>query len=130
MRVFTVHADPRRRAPDNEAVLVKEGFCWPAALFTVLWALWHRLWLAAALMVAVGIGLGLGMDYAGLSPVAVGAVQAGYVLLIGFSANDWRRRKLARQGLTLVDVAAADGLLGAERRFFETRYKMADGGRT
>ena len=31
----------------DDIVAVKEGFCWPAFLFSLVWATFHRLWLFA-----------------------------------------------------------------------------------
>ena len=58
MRIYTVHL-PAAAGDTGEdraaaAVLVKEGFCWPAFFFAPLWALWHRLWLFFALVLAGG----------------------------------------------------------------------------
>ena len=47
MRLYSVHLRRHGLDPDRDIVLVKEGFSWPALLFSFLWALRHQLWLAA-----------------------------------------------------------------------------------
>ena len=54
MRLYSVHLRRHGLDPDRDSVLGKEGFSWPALLFSFLWALRHRLWLAAvAIFLAV-----------------------------------------------------------------------------
>ncbi len=47
--IYTVHVRGRGRA-DDDVVLVKDGFSWPAFFFSLIWALWHRLWFFALIM--------------------------------------------------------------------------------
>lgn len=58
MRSYTLHlpadARPGESVELDRAVLVRDGFSWPAFAFTVLWFLFHRLWIAA-LVVLVGL---------------------------------------------------------------------------
>ena len=64
MRVYTVHA-PVASGADLAAadkfVFVRDGFHFWAAVATVIWLLWHRLWLVLigwiALMVAIQFGM-------------------------------------------------------------------------
>ena len=125
MRIYTVHVDPVSAARDREAALVPEGFCWPAALFTVFWALYHRLWGWALALAAIGGSLGGVAAWAHLDPAVSAAVQAGYLALVGFHANDWRRRRLARRGYLLADVVAARDFRAAEQRFFDRQALWA-----
>ena len=123
MRIFTVHLGPRSGpfagAGARELVLVKEGFCWPAALFTVLWALWHRLWFTAAGLVLVpGVVYGA-VQYADLDTSVQVATALGIRLVIGVFANDWRRLELKRRGFEEAGVVAARGLDAAELRACE-----------
>ncbi|MFQ5958519.1 MAG: DUF2628 domain-containing protein [Alphaproteobacteria bacterium] len=119
MRVYTVLVDPAATENDQNAVLLREGFSWPAALFTVLWAVYHRLWLWVAILLAVGAVLGAGMRWLGLDAVSQAAIQVGYMVLVGFHANDWRRRHLVKRGYILAGVAVGRDLVAAEQRFFD-----------
>lgn len=125
MRLYTVHLSGRATSPDRDAVLVREGFCWPACLFTVFWALWHRMWLVALMLVLAGAGLSIGLEALGFDPLSQAAVMLGYLVLVGYSANDWRRRALKRSGLVEVGVVVGDRREAAERRYFDRMKALA-----
>src|SRR3954447_18119157 len=67
MKIYTLHLPQHARPGDPEildaAELVKDGFSWGAFLFTFLWLLFHRLWLAGiavlVAMIAFDIALAL-----------------------------------------------------------------------
>lgn len=125
MRLYTVHL--RRHGPDADSdfVLIKEGFCWPAFFLGPLWALWHRLWLAALVLLVANLalsGVGMALHLDGLSQ---GAVSVGFAAIVGFVANDLRRRGLERRHFTLAAVVAAAGREAAERRFLDGEPALA-----
>ena len=121
MRVYTVHERPIPQGVDRDVVLIKEGFCWPAFFVTVLWALYHRLWLGVIVYLAAAAVLGVGIQAAGPDEVTETAVAVGFALVVGFEANDWRRRSLARRGYRLRGVAAGQNLEAAEQRLFTAK---------
>ena len=98
-RIYTVHLRPESPAPDREAVLIREGFAFWAGLFTFLWALRHRLWFWAIILLAVQVGIAWAIDTFALAPVMLVALGGALFLLVGFAAPDWRRAGLARRGL-------------------------------
>jgi hypothetical protein len=123
VRFYTVHT---RRGPwspsdlgGQETIFVKDGFAWGAFLFTAVWALWRRMWLAALVMLAGSLALGLVSDLLDMPPAFDAAVGLAWSLLIGFEANDWRRRSLERRGFVEVAVVSGISLTDAERRFFD-----------
>ena len=122
MRVYTVHlAAP----PKPDLVMVREGFSWPAALFAVPWALWHRLWLVALLFLAAQAVLGGLAQALGAGQTDQAALSAGLAAIIGLVANDLRRWTLGRRGFAEAGVVAGSGLEAAEHRFLETRPVLA-----
>lgn len=118
MRVYTVHIRQWSAASDREAVFVREGFSWGAFFCSVLWALWYRLWVAALLIFAVSVLLGIAGSLLRLDPLMQSALGLALALIIGWEANDWRRRALDRRGYVTAAVIAARSRLEAERRFF------------
>ncbi|HAD86887.1 MAG TPA: DUF2628 domain-containing protein, partial [Rhodospirillaceae bacterium] len=64
MRVFTVHIRRHALDPDKDVRLIKEGFSWPAFLFSFLWALWNRMWWTALGLFVIVSGVGLAVEYA------------------------------------------------------------------
>jgi hypothetical protein len=117
-RIYTVHVRQWSASTDREAVFVREGFSWGAFFFSVLWALRYRMWLTAIFLFVVSVALSLACDLLRLDPTSESAIGLALALIIGWEANDWRRRSLARRGYVTAAVIAAENLLEAERRFF------------
>ena len=123
MRIYSVHIQRtghnKGRDPDRGLVLVKEGFSWPAFLFSGLWALWHRMWLWATIIIAANVALNLVLQHLGGDSVTQGIISFGIAVIIGMIANDLRRRSLAYKDYREFGVVAADNLPAAECRFFD-----------
>jgi NhaP-type Na+/H+ or K+/H+ antiporter len=119
MRLYTVHIRRNSEAPDHQAILVREGFSWGAFLFTVLWALWRRMWLGAFLILLGALLIDSLAQLANLDELSETVLFFAYALYIGFAGNDWRRRNLARRGFDEVAVVGARGIDDAERRYFD-----------
>jgi len=125
MRIYTVHR--RQDAGQPDFVLVKEGFCWPAFVVALPWALWHRmwltvLWLAAAFVLTGALGAVLGLDGLGGTVLFL-----GLAVLAGIFGNDLRRGSLARRGYAEEGVVAADNEDAAFRRFLTEAPLYAGG---
>jgi hypothetical protein len=125
LRVYTVHTPPARRkrweALDPLPGLVKEGFSWPAFVFGVVWALYHRLWIVAALLVALTTGLGVAFEELRLDPVSASLIFFAVAVLVGMFGNDWKRASLRRRGYRADGVVTAANLETALRRYLDLR---------
>jgi hypothetical protein len=119
MRLYTVQCRAGGPAGDPDVVLIKEGFCWPALFIPLLWALYHRLWWGVAAYIAVAAALGLAADLAHLAEPVQSVIMLGLALVVGWSANDWRRWTLERQGYRDCGVVAGRRLTAAEQRLFD-----------
>ncbi len=133
IRIYTVHtkllsSPPQATDHDDEVVLVREGFSWPACVLAGLWACWHRMWRHAAFLFGVAAGLIVFFDWMAVPPAPRLAVLLGYFLLVGFQANDWRRGDLARRGFDLTAVVAAPDGDAAALRFLENRSETRESG--
>lgn len=104
----------------DEAAVIREGICWPAVFFGPLWALRHGLWFVAAGLAAALIGLGLAGSLLRPDPATAAAALIGFMLLVGWAANDWRRGALEDRGWRMAGLAAADGPDAALFRYLET----------
>ena len=125
MRIYTVHeksglSDKGAGAAD-EAVPVKEGFSWRAFILSPLWALWHRLWLAAIVFFLANMVLSQLLVGFGANEAARGAASLALALIIGWTANDFRRRKLNKLGFRERAVVIAGNKETALQRYMETR---------
>ena len=120
MRSYTLHlpsdARPGEAVGLDRAVLVADGFSWPAFAYTVLWFLFHRLWIAAlivlvGLVALAGAGVALGL------PTGAGLIASLLAAwLIGLEASSLRRWTLARRGWP-----ARDAVIAASREEAEAR---------
>lgn len=127
MRFYTVHTRGDVVDPDRDLAVVKEGFSWPAFVFSFLWALWHRMWLLALALLAVELAVAAAGDALGVGSAGQGVIALGVAVVIGYVANDLRRGHLGRQGFDLAGVAAADGRDEALRRFLDSRPALSFG---
>lgn len=120
LRVYTAHLPPAS-SDDPMPALVKEGFSWPGFFFGVVWALWHRLWIEAAALLALFIAAGVAFDAAGIGEPFDSTVMFAIALLIGFNGNDWRRQSLRRRGYQEAGVVVGPDADTALRRFLDLR---------
>lgn len=111
MRTYTVHMPREARSDDplsyERALLVRDGFNWVAFFFSVLWMLWHRLWLAALLTAIVLFAVSLGLEAIGLGEGASLLVTLLVAVLIGLEGSTLRRWTYARRGMPVSDVVLA-----------------------
>ena len=126
MRIYTVFIPPRSDGPNEPdpiggAEAVKEGFSWPAFVLSVFWALWHGLWLAALLFFAANGILALILELLGADPLSAGAASLGLAAIICWTANDFRRAKLAARGFAEQAPVIAASAETAIRRYFESQ---------
>jgi len=119
MRIYTVHIPSGAADAQEKAVFVREGFNWAAFLFHFLWAFYHRLWLSGIAIMGVFVTFGIVEELHIVTRVGLSVLQLGFLVFVGFHANDWLRSQLGRRGYILSDVTAADDLLHAEQRYFE-----------
>ena len=123
-KVYTAHVRGRGSI-DEDIVFVKDGFSWPAFFFTFIWALWHRLWLFALIVVAGGTAVGMISEFLDLDPLTDSVLGLAWAVLVGYEANDARRRGLAARDYDLEDIVLGQNLTQAEHRFFLKHQHIA-----
>jgi hypothetical protein len=118
MRTYTVHlprgAKPTDPAAYERAILVRDGFNWAAFFFSVLWMLWHRLWLAAVLTLIALVAFSAALDALEIAPDMAALASLLVAILIGLEASSLRRWTYARRGMPVADVVAAPDYDGAD----------------
>lgn len=122
MNIYTVHhrqeATGSLTGLADDAVLVKQGFSWPAFLVPLFWLVWKRMWIVLALYLAVEMGLAA-VTYTELaSQGAVAAASLAVNLILGFQGNDLYRWTLERRRYREQAVVAGRDLAAAEHRYF------------
>jgi ABC-type branched-subunit amino acid transport system permease subunit len=110
MRLYTIHQGPPDKDGDPRLAAIKEGFSWPALLFTVLWSLWHGMWLVTVVVAAIQLVLGWLIVRFGADPVTDAVLNLAINVILGLVGNDLRRWTLAGRGYDeAAIVAAPDG---------------------
>ncbi len=125
MRVYTVHLRRHGLIPDQDLVLVREGFSFWAFLFTFVWALWHCMWWTALGLFIVMMAAGLGAETLLGSGLGSFAVTLALALAIGYLAGDLRCRDLQARGFAEVGVVAAPDADAALFRFLDQQPALA-----
>ncbi|NQU62618.1 MAG: DUF2628 domain-containing protein [Rhodospirillales bacterium] len=127
MRIYSVHLRRHGLDPDRDIKLVKEGFSWPAFFLGALWALWHRLWGPAAVILIAYLVVGFAVHKISLDPLSRAALYLGLAAIVGYLGNDLRCRKLARLGFALGGVAQGKDSDLALHRYLVNTPDMAAG---
>lgn len=128
MASFSVMLPPiavgREAEAMERAVFLKDGFNLYAFLFTGIWLLAKRLWLAFLIFAVLWLCLILGGRLVGINPLAIVLAQALIGVFLGLEGGRLLERKLTRQGWSLAGVVEGRKLEEAERRFFERAHPV------
>lgn len=125
MHVYSAHIRRGGLDPDRDIVLVKEGFCWPAAMFPPFWAIWLGMWASALALTAVFAVVVAVIGYFSLGGTAPLWLVGGFAVMAGLLGNDLRRAHLTRRGFSVEDVVIAANMAEAEHRFFDRHPVLA-----
>lgn len=122
MPVYTVHA-PMTNGADLAATdrfaFVRDGFHFWAAVLTVIWLAWNRLWLALIGWIVLMAAIQYGLAKLGAGGDAILFVDVLIAVLVGFEAASLQRWTLSRRNWRQLDIVVADDEESAERRFFD-----------
>jgi hypothetical protein len=128
MPVYTVHAPPSNGAEETPAsdrfVFVRDGFYVWAFIASLLWLVYHRLWLTLLGYIGLTIAVSSAMALLHVDAGARMLVLILISLLLGFEAGSLWRWTLQRRGYRQLDLVVADNAVAAERRFFD-RWSVA-----
>jgi hypothetical protein len=102
--------------PAERAILVRDGFAFLAFLVPPLWLLWHRLWIEAALALAVSVGLTVLGETAGLGFLGA-ALSLLVSIYVGLEGPALRINALRRRGWHDRGVVEAANAGEAEIRY-------------
>jgi hypothetical protein len=114
MRIYTVYVS-------NDLALnivpIKEGFNWVAFIFSPLWAAFHRLWFVVLGVVLASVCLAWFLFALGGDFVVQAIALLGLAIIIGWTANDFKRQNLVERGFKEVAILLADGKETAIARY-------------
>ncbi len=123
MALFNV-LEPPDGKPER-VLFIREGFCWSALIFTVLWALLHRMWVVAALLFTAFAVVMLVEALGLIGPVLAGITHFTISLLFGFEARRLQSLSLERSNFQPVGLIEATSLEAAELSYFASRTRSA-----
>ena len=124
MKSFYVLTAPAAVDPDRDTVFIRDGFSWLAFLFPLPWMLFRRLWLSAAISVALYlVSIFIAEQYAlDAVPVACSFLISLWVSLEGGEA---RVRRYERLGWQVERILAAQNVADAEAIHFADKAANA-----
>lgn len=119
MALFNI-LEPADGKPER-VMFIREGFSWGALIFTVLWALFHRMWVVAACLFAVIAVVAMAESRELLGPALGAALNLAIAVIFGFEARRLQSLSLERAGFRPVGLIEATSLEAAELSYFATR---------
>ncbi|MCR6502961.1 DUF2628 domain-containing protein [Shinella sp. CPCC 101442] len=117
MATFLVLIPPGTKSGDEKARIIRDRFSWIALFVPVLWLLWHRAWLAAALAFAVqALGSAIS-DHPVFGLTGLGICLAAS-LLVALEGPSMVVAGLERKGWTVDAAIVADDRATAEEIYY------------
>lgn len=113
MATFLVLIPPGAKSQDERARFIRDRFSWLALFLPVIWLLWHRAWLAAALAFTVQ-ALGSAVADHPVFGLAGLGLYVATGLLVALEGPSMVVASLERRGWTVDAVIAADDRETAE----------------
>lgn len=119
MARFTVLEAPD--GSEDRVLFIPEGFSWAAMIFSVFWALFHRLWVAAAVLIFIFTAIALADDWGLIGFSFSAPIKLAVLVVFGFEAR--RIQVFAREqvGYRRVGLVEASSLDAAELSYFVQR---------
>ena len=128
MNLYTVHyrhEDSHSLASLAErAILVRDGFSWPALVLGPAWLAWRSMWIVLAIYVAVMLVIVAAARLFGLPDGVSLVVTAAVNLLLALEGNGLYRWSLERRRYHERAVVTGASLAEAEERFFASRTAL------
>lgn len=122
MALFTILESPQGEI--DKVTFVKEGFAPAALVFTVLWALWHRMWVVAAALFAILVAISLAVSLLNLNSTAASLLEIAVGLIFGFEARRLWIMSLERSGYRQAGLIEASNQEAAELAYFANRPRL------
>ncbi|XVN41703.1 MAG: DUF2628 domain-containing protein [Rickettsia endosymbiont of Argas persicus] len=112
MNIYTIYINQEQK--NNNFIVIEESFSWTAALLSVFWALYHKMWLP----VVIAISINIIVKVINI-PELTFALKLIVMLVFGFFASDMRENYLKRNNYELKDIVVAGSKIEAELKFLK-----------
>lgn len=119
LKIYTVHTNPDAKRLEDGVRFVPENFSIWAFIFTLFWALYHRLWGFALVIAVLNLGLYIAVEEGYLNEKALACLQVILQLWVGYQAHDALRGGLRRRGFALTALTSGETQMRAEQRYFD-----------
>ena len=103
----------------DEVVAIKEGFCWPAFLFSMIWAIFYRLWIYVFYLVLINSIFFILIFQLAENHFVIIFSLMGVLISFGYIANDARRSNLRKKGFFEQIIVIAPTKNTAIRRYLD-----------
>ncbi|AIL65385.1 hypothetical protein NOVO_05055 [Rickettsiales bacterium Ac37b] len=115
--IYTIHV---KNNDFNNAVLIKEGnFCLTALIFGIFWALYHRMWLIALILLGINILIGNTMHSQIITEIGGAVLQLCINIIFSLFAYDLRRITLSLKGYKIIDIMRGTSSSDAQYRWLD-----------
>lgn len=112
MNIYSVYADSSKK--DNELILIKQGFSFIAGFFNFFWAIYHKMWSIAIVLMIISFFLGA----TGPSFIAY-SINLSILFIFGFFASEIREYYAVKKGYDLSDIIIASSEEEAEVKYIK-----------
>lgn len=119
LKIYTVHTNPDATSLEDGVRFVPESFSLWAFVFTLFWALYHRLWGFALVILSINAVLFVAAEEALLNETAVAILQVALQLWVGYQAHDALRGGLRSRGYAMTALTSGENQIRAEQRYFD-----------
>lgn len=116
MNIYAIYVDPRKGS--GSLITVPEGFSFSAAIFTIFWAIYHKMWKLTALTLAINIVI-VSLQKNSLVGEFIPILNLAIMLIFGFLAGDFLEYSLQKKGYVLEDVVVCRSAVEAEMKYLE-----------
>jgi len=113
MNIYSIYVNPEKE--HNSFVSVKNGFSLTAAIFGLLWVLYHKMW--SILFVTMVIYIIIFLQSENVANQLIPLINIVSIVIFGIFATDMREYNLEKNGYKLRDIVLASSIIDAEIKF-------------
>lgn len=125
MKIYSILVKPKVQSStqDVQPLFIEENFSLTSFIFQGLWLLYHRLWIPAAIFVAINIVLSSLLNMHLINQASFYLFHLGMALCIAHFSNAWYVDKLRKKDYEFIGVIAARNIESAKLRFYQEYYE-------
>jgi hypothetical protein len=115
MKLYNALVKKNKSGKIEDFILLKEGFSFPAFIFSELWFLYHRMWREALALIIINCAfVYLGKIYSDFDQFFL---EISFLTIIALNANYWLCETLLRKNYEFAGLVFGNNLDDAKLRF-------------